>query len=336
MYETFFGLQERPFDLAPNPKYLFLSNRQREALSAIRYALEGPRGLMLMIGDAGTGKTTLVQAAIAEIGSVTTQCVLVSNPTLTRNEFYECLATEFGLANDAGESKTRFLFELRHHLEERHRDGKLTAIVFDEAQSLPHELLEEVRLLSNIETPTTKFLSVVLAGQPELAARLNEPQLRQLKQRIALRCELAAFDLPETAAYIAGRIRIAGGAPADIFTRNAVEAIFEGSSGVPRVINVVSHNALIAGFATQSRPIRRTIIEEVLRDLDLAGSPNVSLDTQPGSLDRVQPRPVAPAAAPIPVPPPHAPEPESEKSLEDRQGSPFFKGFARKRGFSFF
>jgi general secretion pathway protein A len=103
----------------------------------------------------------------------------------------------------------------------------LTAIVFDEAQSLPHELLEEVRLLSNIETPTTKFLSVVLAGQPELAARLNEPQLRQLKQRIALRCELAAFDLPETAAYIAGRIRIAGGAPADIFTRNAVEAIFE-------------------------------------------------------------------------------------------------------------
>jgi general secretion pathway protein A len=333
MYETFFGLQERPFDLAPNPKYLFLSTRQREALSAIRYALEGPRGLMLMIGDAGTGKTTLVQAAIAEIGSVTTQCVLVSNPTLTRNEFYECLATEFGLQNDAGESKTRFLFELRHHLEERHRDGKLTAVVFDEAQSLPHELLEEVRLLSNIETPTTKFLSVVLAGQPELAARLNESQLRQLKQRIALRCELAAFDLPETAAYIAGRIRIAGGAPADIFTRNAVEAIFEGSSGVPRVINVVSHNALISGFATQSRPIRRTIVEEVLRDLDLAAPQSISLDPQATSPDRVQPRP---AAAPAPVPPPPAPEPESEKSHEDRQGSPFFKGFARKRGFSFF
>jgi general secretion pathway protein A len=333
MYETFFGLQERPFDLAPNPKYLFLSTRQREALSAIRYALEGPRGLMLMAGDAGTGKTTLVQAAIAEIGSVTTQCVLVSNPTLTRSEFYECLAREFGLQNDAGESKTRFLFELRHHLEERHRDGKLTAIVFDEAQSLPHELLEEVRLLSNIETPTTKFLSVVLAGQPELAARLNEPQLRQLKQRIALRCELAAFDLPETAAYIAGRIRIAGGAPADIFTRNAVEAIFEGSSGVPRVINVVSHNALISGFATQSRPIRRTIVEEVLRDLDLAAPQSISPDPHATSPDRVQPKP---AAAPAPVAPPPAPEPDSDKSHDDRQGSPFFKGFARKRGFSFF
>ena len=270
MYETFFGLRERPFDLAPNPRYLFLSGRQREALSTIRYALKGPRGLMLMIGEAGTGKTTLVQAALAEMGSQA-QCVLLSNPTLTREEFYEFLADAFELPGDAGHSKARFLLEFRRHVEQRHLSDRFTAILFDEAQSLPYELLEEVRLLSNIETPTTKLLSVVLAGQPELASRLNETQLRQLKQRIALRCELAALDLVETAAYIAGRIRIAGGAPAEIFTRNAVDAIFGGSKGIPRVVNVICHNALISGFATQSKPIPRSTVEEVLSDFDLTG-----------------------------------------------------------------
>src|SRR5262245_35127861 len=230
MYEAFFGLRERPFDLTPNPGYLFLSNRQREALSTLRYALKGPRGLMLMIGEAGTGKTTLVQTALSELGGADdTQFALMSNPTLTRNEFYEFLANAFELPAEATTSKVRFLMELREYVSQRHAAGKLTAILFDEAQSLPYELLEEIRLLSNMETPTTKFLTVVLAGQPELAERLNEPQLRQLKQRIGLRCELAAFDLSETAAYLAGRIRIAGGAPAEVFTRNAVDAIFQGS-----------------------------------------------------------------------------------------------------------
>jgi general secretion pathway protein A len=271
MYEAFFGLRERPFDLAPNPRYLFLSTRQREAFSTVRYALQGPRGLMLMIGEAGTGKTTLVQSVLADMSSQS-QCVLLSNPTLTREEFYEFLANAFELPSDAAQSKARFLLEFRRHIEQRHLNNRLTAILFDEAQSLPYELLEEVRLLSNMETPTTKFLSVVLAGQPELAARLNEPQLRQLKQRIALRCELAALDLVETAAYIAGRIRIAGGAPAEIFTRNAVDTIFRGSGGIPRVINVICQNALIGGYATQTKPIPRSIVEEVLRDFDLTES----------------------------------------------------------------
>ena len=136
MYETFFGFQERPFDLAPNPRYLFLSGRQREALSTIRYALKGPRGLMLMIGEAGTGKTTLVQAALAEMGGQA-QCVLLSNPTLTRAEFYEFLADAFELPADAAHSKARFLLEFRRYVEERHLNDQCTAILFDEAQSLP-------------------------------------------------------------------------------------------------------------------------------------------------------------------------------------------------------
>ena len=270
MYENFFGLRERPFDLAPNPRYLFLGARQREALSTLKYGLEGPRGLTLLVGEAGTGKTTLVQAALSEIGSAKVECVLMSNPTLTRDEFYEFLANAFGFGAEIAASKTRFLAAFRSHVEERHWRGQLTAIIIDEAQSLPYELLEEVRLLSNIETPTTKLLSVVLTGQPELADRLNEPELRQLKQRIGLRCELTVFDLADTAAYIAGRLRIAGGTPVDIFTRDAVNAIFQGSSGVPRLVNVICDNSLIGGFAEQMRPVPRSVVEDILRDFDLA------------------------------------------------------------------
>src|SRR5262245_56446983 len=185
MYERFFSLRERPFDLVPNPRFLYLTGRQREAFSNLRYGLSVPRGLTLLLGEAGTGKTTLVQAVLASIEQSNVECVLLSNPTLTRDEFFEFLARGFNLGHDARSSKTRFLFELRRYLQERHAAGLLSALVLDEAQSLPYELLEEVRLLSNIETSTEKLLNVVLAGQPELATRLNEPGLRQLKQRIS-------------------------------------------------------------------------------------------------------------------------------------------------------
>src|SRR5688572_18777231 len=217
MYEAFFGLRERPFDLVPNPRFLYLTPRQQEAFSNLRYGLLVSRGMTLLLGEAGTGKTTLLKSVLAEIDTSSVECVLMSNPTLTRAEFYEFLTTGFKLSPDAANSKTRFLLELSRHLQERYESGGVSAIVLDEAQSLPYELLEEVRLLSNIDTEKVKLLNVVLAGQPELAARLNEPSLRQLKQRIGLRCELASLDFPETAAYIAGRLKIAGGEPAAIF-----------------------------------------------------------------------------------------------------------------------
>lgn len=271
MYEQFFGLRERPFDLVPNPRFLYLTVRQREALSNLQYGLVQPRGLTLLIGEAGTGKTTLVQAVLGELDRAMVECVLISNPTLTRSEFYESLADGFGLGAGASESKVRFLSAFRDHLEQRRSAGLLSALVLDEAQSLPYDLLEEVRLLSNIETSTTKLLNVVLAGQPELANRLNDPNLRQLKQRIGLRCELSPLDFAETAAYIAGRIRIAGGEPAAIFSREAIVAIFEASGGVPRIINVVCDNTLIGAFATQTKPIVRKFVQDVCRDFDLLG-----------------------------------------------------------------
>jgi general secretion pathway protein A len=279
MYEQFFGLRERPFDLLPNPKFLFLAGRHREAYSNLHYGLNGARGITLLIGDAGTGKTTLVQSALSGLDYENVECVVLSNPTLTRNEFYEFLGAAFRLSAEARTSKTRFLFEFRQHLLARHEKGRLSALIIDEAQSLPYDLLEEVRLLSNIELASGKLLNVVLAGQPELASRLNETRLRQLKQRIALRCELAPLDLTETAAYIAGRLRIAGGKPADVFSREAVHAVHEMSRGIPRTINVICDNAMIGGFASQIKPVGRAIVEEVCGEFDLRRPPEPEDDS---------------------------------------------------------
>jgi general secretion pathway protein A len=270
MYENFYGLRERPFDLVPNPRFLFLTARQRAALANLKYGLTAPRGLTVLIGEAGTGKTTLLQTVISGLNHDRIECILLSNPTLARPEFYEFLAIGFGLGSAAITSKTRFLFQLRRHLLARQAEGLLSALVLDEAQSLPYELLEEVRLLSNIETSSAKLLNVVLAGQPELATRLNEPSLRQLKQRIASRCALTPLNLSETAAYIAGRLRIAGGDPSSIFTREAIQAIFQGSQGVPRTINVICDNALLSGFASETKPVTRLIVDEVHSDFDIA------------------------------------------------------------------
>ena len=179
MYEKFYNLRERPFELLPNPRFLFLTSRQREAFSNLQYGLTAARGLTLLIGEAGTGKTTLLQAAISELRESTLRYVLLSNPTLTRDEFYEFLARSFGLTEAAAHSKTQFLFELRHELQERHLAGTLSAVIIDEAQSIPYDLLEEVRLLSNVEMPTVKLLNVVLAGQPDFqVVRLGGAEAR--------------------------------------------------------------------------------------------------------------------------------------------------------------
>ena len=269
LYAEFFGLSEAPFDLTPNSRFLFLTPCQREALSNLRYALGSAKGFTLILGDAGTGKTTLVRTALSELGDTPNRYALVSNPTLGRAEFYEYLARSFGLSEEARTSKTRFLLELQHDVEARFAMGGLTGLLIDEAQSMPHELLEEIRLLGNIETNTTKLLNIILIGQPELAARLNEASLRQLKQRIALRCELKPLTLAETAAYISGRLQIAGGAPDTIFTRDAIAAIHTASAGIPRTINVLCDNALISAFAAQTRPVTVDVVNDVSRDFDL-------------------------------------------------------------------
>jgi general secretion pathway protein A len=269
MYEQFFGLRERPFDLTPNPRFLVLTPQHREALSNLHYGIMGRKGITLLIGEAGTGKTTLVRAAVDAHRQQQALCVYVNNPTLSRQEFIEFLSHGFGLSAAAHGSKAVFLRELEQRLLLRSTSPAPTLLVIDEAQSLSHELLEEVRLLANIETADEKLLPVVLAGQPELAGRLNDPSLRQLKQRVALRCELRPLTLLETTAYIASRARCAG-ADHPLFTREAVGLIHHYSGGIPRTISVICDNALVNAFAVGQQPVGREIVFDVCRDFDLA------------------------------------------------------------------
>jgi general secretion pathway protein A len=270
MYESFYGLRERPFELTPNPRFLFMTPRHREALTTLEYGLTARNGIALLVGDAGTGKTTLVHAALQSQKTEQGLAVYLNNPSLTRNEFIEFLSTGFGLSSEAARSKTRCLTDLTELLARRHSAGSMTALVIDEAQCLPDALLEEVRLLANIESASEKLLSIILAGQPELAVRLGHPSLRQLKQRIGLRCALAPLDLADTSAYIAACLRIAGGEAIRLFTPEAVATIHERSGGIPRTISVICDNALVSGFALDRQQIDRSLILEVCADFDFA------------------------------------------------------------------
>jgi general secretion pathway protein A len=272
MYERFYGLSEPPFELTANPKHLFLTRTQREALSNLQYGLSSAKSLTVLIGEAGTGKTTLIQAALASERCRHVRCIYLNNPVLRTDDFLRLLALKFDLGPEAGESKSLLLERLERLLRERHASGETTALVVDEAQSLSVELLEEIRLLANIETPSAKLLPLLLAGQPELGARLEEPNLRQLKQRVTLRCELELFGAADTAAYIASRIRSAGGDPSRIFSREAVTLIHQCSGGIPRTISVICDNALISSMALGQQRVTQAIVLEVCRDLHLTSS----------------------------------------------------------------
>ena len=346
MYETFFGLRERPFELAPNPRFLLLTGRHTEALGNLEYGITGRKGLTLLLGEAGTGKTTVIRSALQKWQRAGHLVAYINNPTLTRDEFVECLARAYGLGPDAASSKTRLLSALTQLVMRRHGEGRITGLLIDEAQGLSDELLEEIRLLANIETTDAKVFPVVLAGQPELALRLNGIHLRQLKQRIALRCVLSPLDLQETAAYIAGRIRLGGGVAGQLFTREAVMAIHEHSRGIPRVINVICDNVLLAAFATNRRSASREMVEEVCRDFDLVSPDNVQPAAERSALAVPVPaEPLAPSDAMTREGSVNTdssmfasrarPEPSQESDAEIRR-EPLFGRFAARRRFSFF
>jgi general secretion pathway protein A len=285
MYEQFFGFRERPFDLTTNPRYVVLTEPHREALSNLEYGIASRKGITLLIGEAGSGKTTMIRAAL-EKQPVRVHSVHLQNPTLTRKEFGELLAAHFGLSKRASASKASLLLELEALLRERRDRDESSVLIIDEGQSLSMDLLEEIRLLVNIDTHNEKLLSVIMAGQPELAAKLDDRALRQLKQRIALRCELRPLTPAETAAYVAGRIRAAGGVGAKVFTREAVAMIHERARGLPRTISVLADNALLTGFAAGQRPVSSQVVREVCADFSLEGGSPATRDDDDDDDDR--------------------------------------------------
>ena len=251
--------------------------------------------------------------------------VYLNNPVLTCEDFVKTLAARFELGTEAADSKAAFLEALERVLIERRSRGEITVLVVDEAQSLSRDLLEEIRLLANIETTTDKLLLLILAGQPEFAERLNDPGLRQLKQRVALRCEIAPFELPETGAYIASRVRTAGGESSRLFTREAVMAIHDYSRGIPRTINVICDNALLGSLALGRQPVDRELVMDVVHDFDLrkdeAGDRRTAVDA-------------AGAATPVQDPPERSPDPVDENVTPPPRS--MFQQLVRPRRFTFF
>jgi general secretion pathway protein A len=285
MYEPFFGFRERPFDLTPNPRYLVLTEGHREAISNIEYGIASRKGITLLIGEAGSGKTTVIRTAI-ERQPASVLCVHLNNPALTRAEFVEMLAARFDLSERARQSKAALLLELEALLRYRHQANETSVLIVDEAQTLPSHLLEEIRLLANIETNDEKLLSVILAGQPVLATRLDDPSMTQLKQRVALWCDLRPLTLQETAAYMLTRIRSAGGIAAQVFTTEAVTLIHAAAKGIPRTINVIADNALLTGLAAEQRPVNSQIVQDVCRDFHIKQQAHV---TRPAVADGLSP-----------------------------------------------
>ncbi len=267
MYKDFFGLKEYPFSLAPDPRFIVFSPSYSELLAAIYYGIEMSKGLIVVTGEAGTGKTTALRWIIRRLDS-TVLAAFIHNPHLSIEEFYHHL-TEM-LEIRGWTNKTDLLMEMGKLLEERHRQGLRTLLIVDEAHELPDEVLEEIRLLLNFESDSAKHLQIILTGQPELREKLNRRNLRQLKQRVALRCQMPILStVDEVKRYIQMRISTAGSVEKDIFTSEAVDLIYQCSQGIPRLINNLCDNAMISAFSSDTRSIDREIIEEVAENLDL-------------------------------------------------------------------
>ncbi len=266
MHEDFYGLREPPFSITPDPRYLYLGRRHREALEHIRYGLTRRSGFIQVTGEVGAGKSTLTRALLEELreGWAT---ALILNPIMTGIQLLRSLLGELHL-DDRGNDRVRLLSRLNAFLLERASAGDDVALFVDEAQDMPDELLEEVRLLSNLETDDRRLLQIVLVGQPELRDRLERPGLRQLRQRITVRCHLGPIARDETEAYLLHRLAVAGANGRPTFSRAAVGAIHHYSRGVPRVINAVSDASLLAGYVAGRDHIGWFQVRRAIRSLE--------------------------------------------------------------------
>jgi general secretion pathway protein A len=267
VYAEFYGLKELPFALTPDPRFIYFTPSHTEVMANLHYGIESGKGLVVVTGEVGTGKTTILRWMMERLDR-TVLVAYIFNPRLSVPEFYQHVSTLLDVQK--WETKSELLLELGRALESRHSRGLRTVLIVDEAQGLSPHVLEEIRLLSNFESNTAKQLQIVLTGQPELREVLNNPDLRQLKQRIALRCVIKPLpNVEETDRYITSRLLVAGAERTDIFTPESVDYIFRCSDGIPRNINNLCDNALLAGYAAGDVTIGRSIIEDVADTFDM-------------------------------------------------------------------
>lgn len=277
MYAEFYGLKELPFALTPDPRFIYFTPSHTEVMANLHYGIESGKGLVVVTGEVGTGKTTILRWMMQRLD----RNVLVAyifNPRLSVPEFYQHVATLLDIRK--WETKSELLMELGRALENRHSRGLRTVLIVDEAQGLSPHVLEEIRLLSNFESNTAKHLQIVLTGQPELREVLNNPDLRQLKQRVALRCVIQPLpNVEETERYITSRLLVAGAETLDIFSAEAVDYIYRCSAGIPRNVNNLCDNALLAGYSAGEEIIGPELIEEVAVTFDMLPAPDRAIQT---------------------------------------------------------
>ena len=271
MYKTFFGLQANPFGISPDPRFLYMMPHTREALANLEYGISSRKGFIVLTGEVGTGKTTLLNRALASFEASRVHTSFVFNPRLETLDLFEFILSDFGIPI-VNRTKSSMLIQLNRWLIERFREGETCVVVIDEAQNLSLDLLEEVRLLTNLETGSQKLLQIILSGQPELEDKLRQPVVRQLRQRISLWCRTQALTQAETARYITERLRIAG-TTETIFPPDTVIAIHRVSRGIPRIINLLCEHSLMVAYADQERQIPPAIVAYVAEDQGLDAQP---------------------------------------------------------------
>jgi type II secretory pathway predicted ATPase ExeA len=281
MYEEFYGLTCDPFEVSPDPFFLYPTPRHMEALANLAYGVFRRRGFVVVTGEVGTGKTLLVRCLLEFLSKNKVAFAYVYNPMISVSEFLTHVINDLGLLPTIARTKSEALSRLNNYLMERSRQDLTTALIVDEAQLLSWELLEEIRLLTNLETAKHKLLQIVLVGQPEFERKLDSQQLRQLKQRIGLRCSLKPLEPDELKGYIHRRLQLAGANShaAAIFPDDTIALIQKFSRGIPRLVNTLCENSLLLGFGHSQRQITSEIVQEVATDLRLDSTTQVSFGT---------------------------------------------------------
>ena len=282
MYKEFYGLKANPFNVNPDPRYLFLTRHTEEALACLTYGIQSRKGFVLLTGEVGTGKTTLINNLLEWLRMQQVATAFIFNSRLDVPQFLDYMMADFGIPCDST-AKSQVLLRLYNWLLDRYRAGETAVLIVDEAQNLTDEVLEEIRMLTNLETFTEKLMQIVLVGQPELEQKLRQPQLRQLRQRLTLRAKTHPLTLDETRAYVQQRLRIAGSSGQEIFDDEALQAVHRYANGIPRVINLLCEHCLVSAFVDQHKIIRQAVVDGVARDFDLAESPSAAVSAAPGA-----------------------------------------------------